>query len=78
MIEGAFKSMKHDHFFRELAENSTEVRDRFTFSAPLLFLGLIAERLFLASYMEDLLRHRNQVLKEIAESDRWQRFLPRS
>ena len=76
MIEGAFKSMQHDHFFRRLAEGATEMRDRFTFAAPLSLLGRMAEQLFLKSYMENLLRHRNRVLKEIAESDKWQSFLP--
>jgi ligand-binding SRPBCC domain-containing protein len=75
MIDGAFKFMQHDHFFAALSDNRTEMRDRFTFVAPLSIFGLIAERLILRRYMENLLRHRNEILKEVAESDRWSDFL---
>jgi ligand-binding SRPBCC domain-containing protein len=76
MIEGIFTFMQHDHFFSAMSETSTEMRDRFTFAAPIPLLGQIAERLFLKSYMERFLRHRNQILKQVAESERWRDFLP--
>jgi ligand-binding SRPBCC domain-containing protein len=69
--------MQHDHFFTALSERQTEMRDRFTFAAPLSVLGNIAEQLFLKRYMDRLLRHRNEVVKQVAESDRWQDFIPR-
>ena len=50
--------------------------DRFAFAAPLLVLGPIAERLVLRRYMTSLLAHRNEVLKEVAESDWWRTLLP--
>jgi ligand-binding SRPBCC domain-containing protein len=75
MIEGVFKFLQHDHFFVEVSESSTEMRDRFTFAAPLPVLGKIAERLFLRSYMERFLRNRNQILKQVAESEKWRDFL---
>ena len=78
MIEGAFKFMQHDHFFLALSETSTEMRDRFTFEAPLPAFGFIAERLFLRRYMDHLLSRRNEILKQIAESDRWRHFLPKT
>jgi hypothetical protein len=68
--------MQHDHFFRALSETNTEMKDRLTFAAPLTILGPIAERVFLKSYMERFLRTRNEVLKQVAESDRWSDFLP--
>jgi ligand-binding SRPBCC domain-containing protein len=74
MIEGPFNFMQHDHFFLALSETTTEMRDRFTFAAPLPVLGQIAERLFLRAYMDRFLRHRNQILKQVAESDRWRDF----
>ncbi len=77
MVEGAFQFMQHDHFFRALSENSTNMTDRLTFAAPLPILGPIAERLFLRSYMERFLRRRNSILKQVAESDRWSCFLPK-
>jgi ligand-binding SRPBCC domain-containing protein len=76
MIDGAFRSMQHDHFFKELAQNTTQMRDRFVFAAPLPLIGVIAEAIFLRRYMTTLLIRRNEILKQVAESDRWKDFLP--
>ena len=62
--------------FERLLDSSTEMRDYLSFVAPLPILGPVAEQLFLRSYMERFLRHRNEVLKQVAESDRWSSFLP--
>jgi ligand-binding SRPBCC domain-containing protein len=75
MIEGAFRFMQHDHFFREIAPNVTEMRDQFVFAAPLSILGIAAEALLLRRYMTNLLLHRNNVLKRVAESGRWAELL---
>ena len=76
MIRGPFRSMKHDHIFRRLSANETEMKDVFCFEAPLSILGRLAELTFLTRYMQALLRERNAVLKRIAESSEWQRYLP--
>ncbi len=76
MLQGPFRSMKHDHVFRGLSENETEMRDVFCFEAPLPVLGHIAEITFLRRYMRALLRERNAVLKRIAESEGWPAYLP--
>ncbi|MGI4756205.1 MAG: SRPBCC family protein [Janthinobacterium lividum] len=76
MIEGAFRTMQHDHFFNALTPHRTEMRDRFAFAAPLPVLGLIAEKLVLRRYMQNLLAHRNDVLKQVAESEQWRSLLP--
>jgi ligand-binding SRPBCC domain-containing protein len=78
MIEGAFKFMQHEHFFTAISESQTEMRDTFTFAAPLSVLGNIAEQLFLKRYMDRFLRQRNEIVKQVAESDRWQDFIPQS
>ena len=76
MIEGAFRSMRHDHYFSVSDDGGTEMRDRFCFSAPLPVLGWLAERLVLERYMTKLLRERNEVIRQVAESARWAEFLP--
>ncbi len=76
MMRGPFKSMKHDHIFRRLSADETEMKDLFCFGAPLPILGRLAEVTFLARYIQALLRERNAVLKRIAESPEWQRYLP--
>lgn len=74
MLEGAFKSMQHDHNF-ELLNGKTVMTDRFEFVAPLGFLGRLVERLFLTRYMTRLVEERNAVLKQLAESEAWRRYL---
>jgi len=70
MVQGAFRFMKHDHFFRSLPAGETEMRDIFCFAAPLPVLGRLTEIAILRRYMQRLLRERIAVLRDIAES-RW-------
>lgn len=76
MVKGIFRSMQQDHYFCELSSGATEMKDVFHIAAPLLILGPLAEALFLRRYMLALVRERNAVIKQIAESDEWQRYLP--
>ena len=76
MIRGAFRFMRHEHFFRPLPGGATEMRDAFCFAAPLPMLGWLAEALVLRRYMTALLRERNAVIKRIAESSEWSQYLP--
>jgi len=76
MIKGPFQSMIHDHFFRSLSRDETEMRDIFCFAAPLGVLGRLAERAVLRRYMQALLGERNAVIREIAESPEWRKYLP--
>ena len=76
MIQGIFRIMRHDHFFQPMSPEETEMKDVFYFAAPLPVLGRLADVIFLRRYMDSLLRERNAVIKEIAESSEWQRYLP--
>ncbi len=67
MTKGAFKSLHHIHEFRS-TPGGTEMKDVLTFEAPLGPLGILAEKLFLASYMKKFLAARNDFLKGEAES----------
>jgi hypothetical protein len=51
------------------------MRDRFDFESPLGIFGIVADQLFLRRYLEGFLIHRNQLIKAVAESERWQKFL---
>jgi ligand-binding SRPBCC domain-containing protein len=75
MQRGAFAHMQHDHFFRARPDGRTEMRDVFRFAAPLPVLGIVAERLVLERYMRNLLRERNEVIKQVAESNDWRRYV---
>jgi hypothetical protein len=76
MVKGIFRSMQADHYFRTLPSGATEMKDLFRVAAPLPILGPLAEIIFLRRYMLALLRERNAVIKQIAESSDWQRYLP--
>ena len=76
MVAGIFRSMQADHFFRALPTGATELKDVFMIAAPVPLLGLVAEALFLRRYMLGLVRERNAVIKRVAESDEWKRYLP--
>lgn len=74
MIKGAFSTMRHDHYFEMIGDN-TEVKDVFEYNAPLGLLGKIAEKVFLTRYMRNFLIKRNLMLKHAAETDEWKVFL---
>ena len=75
MQRGAFRSMEHDHYF-EAHPGGTRMLDVVRFSAPLWALGWVAERLVLRRYLTTFLTTRANVLKQIAESERWREFVP--
>lgn len=66
MVEGAFKSFRHEHYFAE-SNGYTRMTDIFTFESPYGILGQIANVLFLKQYMSNLLVKRNAVIKQFAE-----------
>ena len=74
MIKAAFKSMKHEHYFKENGDY-TMMKDVFVFSSPFGILGKVFNYLILTNYMKKLLIERNFTIKEIAESGRWGEFV---
>ena len=69
MVQGAFKNFRHEHYFYPI-NNQTLMKDIFMFDAPLGFLGIIANFLFLERYMRHLLEQRNGIIKRVAEAPR--------
>jgi hypothetical protein len=51
------------------------MKDRFEFESPGGFLGRVFDRLFLCGYLRRFLVRRNQVLKELVESNDWKNYL---
>ena len=74
MTKGAFKSMRHEHFFIE-KENETLMTDKFVYEVPFSIFGNIFDSLILKDYMKRLLQNRNKVIKRVAESDEWKKVL---
>lgn len=74
MVEGSFRSMKHEHHFKAV-ENGTIMIDLFNYEIPYGRFGKLFNRLYLSKYIRRLLEQRNQVIKEYAESNKWQHLL---
>jgi ligand-binding SRPBCC domain-containing protein len=75
MLRGPFRFMRHDHFFQALSAGETRMRDVLELAAPLPIVGRLAEVALLRRYMQRLLRERVAVIREIAQSEKWRRYL---
>jgi ligand-binding SRPBCC domain-containing protein len=68
LVRGAFKTLRHDHYFEAVAEG-TRVRDVFEFSSPFGIFGRWFDQLFLKNYLSRFLQLRNAALKYRLEAD---------
>jgi ligand-binding SRPBCC domain-containing protein len=74
MIRGDFVSFQHEHFFK-VADNGTIVIDIVSFESPHGRIGKLVNKLFLTSYIEKLIKNRNEVIRQYAETDKWKAVL---
>ena len=74
MVEGDFKSMKHEHHFKQI-DNGTFLIDLCSFEIPYGRIGKILGKLFLNRYVKKLLEQRSRFIKEYAESEKWKFIL---
>ena len=74
MISGDFKSFRHDHHFKTTT-NGTIMIDMINFESPFGFIGRIFSDLYLKNYLEKILIHRNSIIKDYAESEKWKAIL---
>ncbi len=74
MSQSIFNGFRHEHKFQN-EDGSTRMIDIFDYEAPFGILGKIANVLFLKKYMHKLLKTRNAVIKEFAESAKWRDIL---
>ena len=66
MVEGAFKSFAHDHFFQKKREGTLMV-DVIVFEAPLAPLAWLGVNRILHSHLRHLIKARQEAIKEAAE-----------
>jgi ligand-binding SRPBCC domain-containing protein len=74
MVKGTFKSIRHIHNFKH-DSGKTIMTDAFQYEVPFGFAGALFSRLILKNYMIRFLIKRNEMIKEIAESDQWKQFV---
>jgi ligand-binding SRPBCC domain-containing protein len=76
MIAGRFASFEHDHNFTDRGDGSVLLWDVLRFTMRWGRLGDILGRWVLVPHIRRLMRTRFTLLKEIAESEQWRRYLP--
>jgi len=67
MVSGAFKRFRHEHHFTD-DSGKTLMTDIFDYTSPLGIIGKFVDALFLKRYMINLIKKRNLVIKDFAES----------
>jgi ligand-binding SRPBCC domain-containing protein len=73
-LKGDFAMYKHEHFFRQV-QNGTIMIDQCHFETPYGIIGKLVNKFHLTKYMAALLARRNQMIKEVAESNLWTQYL---
>lgn len=66
MVEGKFKSFKHEHFFND--ENGiTIMKDVIQYETPYGIFGKLFDNILLKNHLTDFITKRNNILKSLAE-----------
>jgi len=74
MLQGAFHSYTHDHHFEARAGGAV-MTDIVEFAAPLGLFGKLIEALVLKRHLTVFLEHRNDFVRQVAESAQWKSYL---
>jgi ligand-binding SRPBCC domain-containing protein len=74
MQKGDFKSVKHEHYFKQV-DNGTIMIDLFNFESPYGIIGNCFNVIYLKNYLQKLIVQRNVVIKEFAETEKWKAIL---
>jgi ligand-binding SRPBCC domain-containing protein len=70
MVAGAFRHFEHDHHFAAM-NDGTRMRDEIRFSTGWGAIGRILARRRLRAFLIE----RNEVIRRVAESEEWRRYL---
>jgi ligand-binding SRPBCC domain-containing protein len=75
MASGRFRTFHHDHHFTQ-QNGDTLLQDEVVFTLPFGPAGWLVGRAIMVPHIRGLVRRRFALLKQIAESDEWRRYLP--
>jgi ligand-binding SRPBCC domain-containing protein len=68
MLKGTFKSLKHQHIFKQEGKN-TIMTDIFEFESPFGIIGKLFNYFFLKNYLTNFLLERNKLIKVTVENN---------
>ena len=74
MVKGPLAYFCHDHSFQE-SDSGTVMTDEIKFASRVPVLGRMIDALVLKNHFLKLISVRNDLLKAIAESDEWRKYL---
>ncbi|MCU1294911.1 MAG: hypothetical protein JWP08_3761 [Bryobacterales bacterium] len=74
MIDGPFQRFEHDHYFAPM-DDGTRMRDEVRFSASGGLWRRLTTRMFLRKQLKAFLMERNAMIKRLAESEDWHKYL---
>jgi ligand-binding SRPBCC domain-containing protein len=74
MGRGRFSRFQHDHYLVEIG-GCTLLNDKLRFTVPYGWAGKMVARFVLIPYLCRLLRRRMQLLKRVAETEEWRRYV---
>lgn len=67
MVEGSFKSFRHEHCF-EFKNGKTIMKDDIFYETPFGIFGRFFDAIILKNYMTSFIKKRNEIIKELAEN----------
>jgi len=73
-IKGDLKSYRHEYHFKKV-DNGTILIDLLEFEGPRDLLGSLAARFFLKSYFEAVVKKKNDLIRQYAETEKWKAVL---
>jgi ligand-binding SRPBCC domain-containing protein len=74
MVEGDFKSFRHQHHFKQI-DNGIFMIDIVDFESPYGKLGQLLNTVYLTKYLRTLLDGRNELIRNFAETNKWKELL---
>jgi ligand-binding SRPBCC domain-containing protein len=75
MGRGRFRRYQHEHTLTEI-DGHTLVQDKIRFSLPFGWAGDMVAKHVIVPYVARLLHAHLQLLKRVAETDEWHKYLP--
>lgn len=75
MASGRFRSFRHDHEFTEM-DGHTILKDTVRFSMPFGPAGKLVGKRVLVPHIRALIQKRFALIKRVAESEEWRKYLP--
>jgi ligand-binding SRPBCC domain-containing protein len=62
---GPYSMWHHEHFFEELPDGQTLMKDKISYKIPFGFLGIVAQNLFIKSQLKSIFDYRKKTLDQM-------------